>query len=78
VNIFGILTLVGFAVILVALAVYLVQYLVELRRTGEVLITVSGAVRGIADQVKPLEPVLANVNGNLTTARDALAGVLGR
>jgi hypothetical protein len=77
-NIFGILTLVGFAVVLVALTVYLIQYLVALRRTGEVLGTVSIAVRGIADQVKPLEPVLANVNGNLTTARDALAGVLGR
>jgi len=78
VNIFGILTLVGVGLALAVIALYLVMYLLELRRIAGVLGTVSGAVRGIAGQVKPLEPVLSDVNRNLKTARDALAGVLGR
>jgi hypothetical protein len=77
-NPFGILTLVAVGLLLGAIAVYLVRYLGRLRRVDRVLGTVSVAVRGISDQVKPLDPVLANVNGNLTHARDALAGVLGR
>lgn len=77
-NIFGILTLVGVGLALALITVYLVMYLVELRRIAGVLSTVSGAVSGIADQVKPLQPVLSDVNRNLKGARDALAGVLGR
>ncbi|PZS35579.1 MAG: hypothetical protein DLM59_02705 [Pseudonocardiales bacterium] len=76
-NIFGILTLVGVGIVLAAIAIYLIMYLSALRRTAKVLSTVSGAVAGISGQVQPLEPVLVNVNGNLTKARNALAGVLG-
>ena len=77
-NIFGILTLVGVGIALAMIAIFLVMYLVELRRIARVLGAVSGAVQGISIQVKPLEPILTNVNHNLATARDALAGVFAR
>ncbi len=77
-NVFGILTLVGVALALGAAAVFLIVYLVLLRRTAVVLGTVNVGVRAIARRVEPLEPVLTNVNGNLRAARDALAAVLGR
>lgn len=70
-NVFGILTLVGVALTLALITVYLVLYLLELRRIATVLGTVSGAVSGIAGQVKPLQPVLSDVNRNLKGARDA-------
>lgn len=77
-NIFGILTLIGVALVLGTIAFFLIRYLMELRRVAGVLGTVAGAVSGIAGQVEPLKPVLTNVNRDLSTARDALAGVLGR
>jgi len=78
VNILGILTLVGVALALGATAASLILYLVALRRIAGVLGTVNAGVRAIARRVEPLEPVLSDVNANLMTARDALAGVLGR
>lgn len=75
-NIFGILTLVGVALTLGAVALFLILYLVALRRTMATLSTVNAGVRAIARRVEPLEPVLADVNANLGAARDALAAVL--
>ncbi|MDQ6873674.1 MAG: hypothetical protein M3042_01220 [Actinomycetota bacterium] len=75
-NIFGILTLVGVVLTLGAVALFLILYLIALRRTMRTLSTVNAGVRAIARRVEPLEPVLADVNANLGAARDALAAVL--
>ncbi len=75
-NIFGILTLAGVVLTLGAVALFLILYLVALRRTMKTLSTVNAGVRAIARRVEPLEPVLADVNANLGAARDALAAVL--
>ncbi len=74
----GILTLIVSGLALAMIAVFLIRYLVALRRVAGVLGTVAGAVRGISRQVEPLQPLLSNVNGNLAAAHNTLAGVLGR
>jgi hypothetical protein len=35
-------------------------------------------LRGIAQRVQPLKPILAEVNGDLAAVRDRLVGVLQR
>lgn len=75
-NIFGILTVVGVAVILAAVAVYLIAYLVVLRSATKTLGMVSAGVRTIGERVQPLEPVLAEVNDDLTTVRNRLVAIV--
>lgn len=71
-NILGILTLVAVGLILVAVAAYLVAYLLVLRRTLVTLGTVNVGLRAIARRVEPLEPVLADVHDTLSAARTEL------
>lgn len=75
-NIFGILTIVGVAVVLGAVAVYLIAYLVLLRETMRTLGTVNAGVRAIGRRVEPLEPILAEVNGDLSAVRDRLVAIV--
>jgi len=76
VHILSILTLVGVALLIVALAAYLLVALVLLRKTLFTLGTVNVGLRAISARVEPLEPVLAEVNSDLSSVRDALVGVL--
>jgi len=76
VNVFAILTIIGAAVVLGAVAVYLIAYLVVLRAAMNTLGTVNAGVRAIGRRVEPLEPVLAEVNGDLTAVRDRLAAIV--
>lgn len=75
-NIFGILTLVGVGLLIVALAAYLLVALYLLRKTLFTLGTINVGLRAIAERVEPLEPVLAEINSDLSGVRDALSAVL--
>lgn len=75
-NAFGILTVVGVAVVLAAVAAYLVAYLVLLRSAMRTLGTINAGVRAIGRRVEPLTPILAEVNGDLTAVRDRLVAVV--
>lgn len=77
-NIFGILTLVGVALLIVALAAYLLAALFLLRKTLFTLGTINVGLRSIALRVEPLEPVLAEINSDLSGVRDALTDVLNK
>lgn len=75
-NILGILTLVGVALLIAALAAYLLAALFLLRKTLFTLGTINVGLRSIALRVEPLEPVLSEINSDLTAVRDALTEVL--
>lgn len=75
-NVFGILTVVGAAVVLAAVAAYLIAYLVLLRSAMRTLGTVNAGVRAIGRRVEPLAPILGEVNGDLTAVRDRLAAIV--
>lgn len=75
-NVFALLTIVGVAVVLAAVAAYLIAYLLVLRRTLFTLGTVNAGVRAIGRRVEPLEPVLAEINGDLSAVRDRLVAVV--
>jgi hypothetical protein len=77
-HILGILTLVGVGLIVVVLAIYLITITVLLRRTLFTLGTINVGLRSIAARVEPLEPVLAEINSDLTGVRDALTEVLSK
>lgn len=77
-NIFGILTLVGVGLLIAALAVYLLAALYLLRKTLFTLGTINVGLRAIAERVEPLEPVLAEINSDLSGVRDALVTVLDK
>ena len=75
-NVYGVLTIVGVAVVLAAVAAYLVAYLVLLRAAMKTLGTVNVGVRAIGRRVEPLGPILGEVNGDLTAVRDRLAAIV--
>jgi hypothetical protein len=76
VNVFAILAIIGVAVVLGAVAAYLIAYLVLLRSAMKTLGTVNAGVRAIGRRVEPLEPILAEVNGDLTAVRDRLGAIV--
>jgi hypothetical protein len=75
-NLLGILTLVAVGLIVAALAASLLTILVQLRGILFTLGTVNVGLRAIARRVEPLEPILAEVNADLTAVRDGLLSVL--
>lgn len=77
-NIFGILTLAGVALLVLALAAYLLAALFLLRKTLSTLGTINVGLRAIAHRVEPLEPVLGEINSDLSGVRDALTEVLAK
>lgn len=77
-NIFGILTLAGVALLVLALAAYLLAALFLLRKTLFTLGTINVGLRAIAQRVEPLEPVLGEINSDLSGVRDALTAVLSK
>jgi hypothetical protein len=77
-NLLSILLLVAVFLIVAALAFYLTVIALLLRKTLFTLGTVNVGVRSIARRVEPLEPVLAEVNKDLTAVRDGLRAVLAK
>lgn len=74
----SILTLIGAGLLVAAVAIYLIAIALRLRKTLFTLGTVNVGLRAIARQAEPLEPVLGEVNSDLTEVRDALASLLER
>jgi hypothetical protein len=75
-NLLGVLTMVAVGLIVVALAASLLTILAQLRRILRTLRQVGAGLGVIAERVQPLEPILAEVNADLTVVRDGLLGVL--
>lgn len=76
-SLLAILTLVAIGLIVVALAAYLIAIAFLLRKTVKTLGTVNVGLRAIAERVEPLEPVLLEINSDLTGLRDALVAAVG-
>lgn len=77
-SLLAILTLVVIGLLVAALAVSLVAILVQLRRILSTLGKVNAGLGVIVQRVEPLEPILAEVNGDLAAVRDRLMVVLRR
>jgi Zn-dependent membrane protease YugP len=72
-----ILTLIAVGLLVVALALVLIAILLRLRTILFTLGTVNVGLRAIARRVEPLEPVLADVNSDLSAANHAMSDALG-
>lgn len=72
----AIITYIGFALLVIAVALALIAVLGLLRRILFTLGTINVGLRSIARRVEPLEPILGEVNTDLAGVRDALAAVL--
>ncbi len=68
----AIAALVVTAVLIVALAGYLIWVVVILRRLTDTLGKVLFGVGAIAHRVEPVGPLVAEINGDLTAVADAL------
>ena len=77
-HVLSILTLIGAALIVAALAFVLVTVALLLRKTLFTLGTVNVGLRSIAARVEPLEPILKDLNEDLSTVHRALTAVLTR
>lgn len=59
-----------------ALAFYLIRVVLILRHAVDTLGKVTFGVRAIAHRAEPIDPVLAQVNGDLTAVAEALEGLV--
>jgi 4-hydroxybenzoate polyprenyltransferase len=71
-------TLVLAAVLVLALAFFLTWVIVLLHKIEDTLGKVTFGVRSIAHRTGPLNPTLAEVNGNLHAVADALEGIVDK
>ena len=67
------LTIAGFGILILALAVYLLAVIALLLRTSGNVRRVRKTLQGLPPLVAPIEPVLSDINRNLKQVRDALA-----
>ncbi|MBA2274931.1 MAG: hypothetical protein H0W21_13700 [Actinobacteria bacterium] len=72
----SILTLIAIGLIVAALAAHLILIALALRKTLFTLGTVNVGLRAIAKRVEPIEPILTEINSDLSVVRDALARIL--
>lgn len=68
----AIVTLALVAVLVAALAFYLIWVVLILNHVNDTLGKVTFGVRSIAHRTGPISPALTDVNGNLTTVAEAL------
>lgn len=73
----GVVTLIGIALTVLALAAYLLHVIWLLHRTSFALGTIVAGLRAIAHQTRPIGPVVAEINSDLGDVQDALEGILG-
>lgn len=71
-------TLVLVAVLVAALAFYLIWVILILRRVTGTLGKVTFGVRAIAHRTEPIAPILNDVNANLGAVADALEGIVAK
>lgn len=74
----GYVTLVGVAVVVAALAFYLIRVALLLKHVNFTLGTVIAGVRAIALATEPVGPVLGDIARDLTATRGALEGLLAK
>ncbi len=72
----GVVMIIAVALIVVALVVYLVGTILELRKITAGLDAVIGSVGEILAKTAPVNDVVANINANLDAGVDALEGLL--
>lgn len=72
----AVVTIILAAVLVLALAAYLITIAWYLRKTVHTLGLVTFGVRAIAHRVVPLEELIGQIEGDLTTVDDALGGLL--
>ena len=70
----AIVTLVLVAILVVALALYLIRIIMILRHTNDQLGKITFGVRAIANQTKPINDLTSSINANLGAVADALDG----
>lgn len=75
-HILSILTLTAIGLIVAALAAHLILIALSLRKTLFTLGTVNVGLRAIAERVEPIEPILTEINSDLSVVRDALSRIL--
>ncbi len=70
-------TLVGVALTVAVLAIYLTRVAIILNHVNFTVGTVNAGVRAIAQGAEPLDPLISEIYSHLETTRLALADVLG-
>ncbi len=73
----GVVTLVGIALAVLALAAYLLHVIWLLHKTSFALGTIVAGLRAIAYQTRPVGPILTSINDDLLAVQDALEDILG-
>lgn len=73
----GIVTLVGVALTVAALALYLISVIVHLRHTSFTLGTIIAGLRSIAHQTRPVGVIVNQINADLEAVKGVLEGALG-
>lgn len=74
----AIVTIIIALLIVAALAFYLIKVALLLRHVNAALSNVIGGVLGIADQTRPIAPVLGEINKDLGGVQAALQGLLAK
>lgn len=72
----GIVTLIGVAITVAALAIYLIGVAIMLKHVSNTVGTIIAALWAIANQAEPLRGVMDQINGQVSQARSTLEGVL--
>ncbi|MGH2917632.1 MAG: hypothetical protein ACRDLS_03395 [Solirubrobacteraceae bacterium] len=73
-----VVTLIGVAVAVLAIALFLIAIVVELRRTHMQLVTILGAVDDTVEQTDGLEAIVAEISEDLAAGQAALADCVNR
>lgn len=74
----ALVTLIGVGLLVVALAAYLIAVIRILQHVRFTLGTIIVGVRAIALQVEPVNPIVGEINGDLTELQGALDGLLAK
>jgi uncharacterized protein YoxC len=74
----AIVTLIGVALTVLALAVYLITVAAILKHVNFTLGTIVAGLRSIANQTEPLDVVVSEINKDLADVRAALEGLVAQ
>ena len=72
----AVVTLILVAILVVALALYLIRVVFILRHTNDQLGKITFGVRAIAHQTEPINELTSSINANLGAVADALDGLV--
>lgn len=72
----AVVMIVLFAVLVLAVAAYLIKVILILRHVNDQLGKITFGVRAIANQTKPINELTESMNGNLGAVADALSALV--